>query len=306
MKHTSMTDEPDTSPPPESLAADVRCKYVTLDLADGYRGRARLFENEGRQAVLYLHGIQSHGGWFLRSCDYLRCAGMTVLAPDRRGSGLNGEQRGHCDSPNQLIEDVDRCVDWLLAYSRLEQVDIVSVSWSGKLALAYAHRHSRKVRSIAMVTPGLCARVDISLTEKIAVGAHGLMNPHRLHEIPLNKPKLFTTNPSMLSFIENDPLKLTHATASFFITSARLDRTIRRIADRIDIPVYLFLAEHDDIIDNTVTLELLKPVLTLSEHTKESWRIYEGASHTLDFEPAPTTFPADLVKVLNFDPTKMP
>ena len=246
---------------------------------------------------MYLHGIQSHSGWFLRSCDRLRRQGATVMAPDRRGSGLNERERGHCDSPGQLIADVDRCVDWLRQRTGIQQIDIAAVSWSGKLAIAYAAEFPDKVRSIALVTPGLCARVDIGLREKITIGLQGVVNRHRLHEIPLNDPELFTANPDMLRFIENDPIKLTHATAAFFITSTRLDLTVRKIASKLKPPVYLFLAEHDRIIDNQATTELLKPVLTGLPGSSELVRIYPNAHHTLDFERNPQIFFQDLASI---------
>ena len=286
-------------PPAASLVCDeVECELVSLQLADGYFGWGRFFSgNSNCRAILYLHGIQSHGGWFLRSCDYLRRRGHTVLAPDRRGSGLNQQDRGHCHNPDQLIEDVDHCVDWLCDKTGKSQIDIVAVSWSGKLALAYGAKFARKVRSIALVGPGLCARVDISLREKIAVGVHGVVDPHKMHEIPLNEPTLFTANPAMLEFIENDPLKLTHTTASFLVTSHRLDMKVRKIVNKLNMPIYLFLAQHDRIIDNQATIELLRPALTSPPGCDESARIFTDAHHTLDFEPEPDTFFQELAQV---------
>ena len=256
----------------------------------------RLFECErAARAVVYLHGIQSHGGWFLRSCDYLRRGGATVLQVDRRGSGLNDIDRGHCQSAEQLLADLDCCVDWLRSRSSLQAIDIVAVSWSGKLGLVYAGRHPEKARSVVLVAPGLRARVDISLKEKIMIGAHGLLDRHRLHEIPLNDATLFTANPAMLRFIEQDPLKLTHATASFFVASHKLDTMVPKVLDKLTMPVHLFLAERDRIIDNDATIELLGPILQTESGTTERLTMYAGAEHTLEFEPAPEPFMADLL-----------
>ena len=223
---------------------------------------------------------------------------MAVLAPDRRGSGLNSENRGHCDSPKQLLEDVDCCVQWLREKTGLEQVDLVAVSWSGKLALVYAAQQPTKVRSVVLVAPGLKARIDIGLAEKIKIGAEGLLKPTRRHEIPLNDPKLFTANPVMLEFLENDLLKLTEATASFFITSRRLDMQVPKAVAKLTMPVYLFLAEQDRIIDNGATMELLQPVLTKAKKSGESAKIYKGAHHTLDFEADPEEFFTDLANAI--------
>lgn len=288
----NMTTESIAQPdiPPTSFVADVPCDLVSLHLPDSYPAGARLFPAvNATRAVLYLHGIQSHGGWFLRSCDHLRRQGVTVLLPDRRGSGLNQTDRGHCDSARQLLADVDFCADWLRRRCGIERIDIVAVSWGGKLGLIYAAEQPAKIRSLTLVTPGLCARIDISLPEKIAIGAHGLISPKKPHEIPLNDPNLFTENPAMLDFLRCDPIKLTHATASFFLTSRKLDHLVRRHARRLTVPTHLFLAARDRIIDNRATTALLPAAAT---------KTYPQAHHTLDFEPDPQPFFNDLTATL--------
>jgi len=284
--------------PPDSLAADVSCEVVSIELADGYRGYGRLFESGcPRRAVLYLHGIQSHGGWFLRSCDFLRRHDIMVLMPDRRGSGLNQEKRGHCDSYRQLLADVDCWADWLIRRSGFKQIDMAAVSWGGKLGLVYAGQNPQKIRQIALITPGLCVQIDIRLREKIAVGINGLVDPQRRHEIPLNLPELFTANPRMRQFIAQDPLKLTHASAAFFIASNRLDGQVRQVVRQVKMPVHLFLAEMDQITDNWATIDLLRPILVPPAGGGELAYIYRQAHHTLDFEPEPESFFNDLVSI---------
>ncbi len=270
-------------------------EWVQVTLADGYKSQARWLEGRAEHfPVLYLHGIQSHGGWFLKSCAYLHGHGFSVLLAERRGSGVNQADRGHADSPRQLIGDVDAGVEWLRRQTGRERVHLTGVSWSGKLVLAYAAQYPEKVQSIMLVAPGLRARVDISLPEKIKIGASGLLHPKKTYAIPLDDPHLFTENPEMIRFIEDDPLKLTAATASFFITGRKIDAAVPKMVDtlafiqkRRPLPVQLFLAEHDRIIDNTATMELLRPILT-------GHKIYPGAHHTLDFEPDPGEFFADL------------
>ena len=280
--------------PAQSLAYRADCEVRRIELADGYIGAVRLFEGaSAERATLYMHGIQSHGGWFMRSCDYLRGRGVTVLLCDRRGSGLNARDRGHCDSAGQLIEDVDRWAEWLKKRTKVEQVDLVAVSWSAKLALAYAAEQRRKVRSVALVGPGLCAKVDISLGEKLTVGFNGLMHPRRQHAIPLDDAELFTQNPERLGFIKNDPLSLHHATASLLLASSRLDRLARQAAGKLDVPVRLFLAGQDRIVDNDATLRLLGGWLG-RVGGDGLIKTYRRAHHTLEFEPDSSVFFADL------------
>ncbi len=284
-------------PPDISMVAPLSCEYVEVELGDGYPARGRFYTGSfpGRAAV-YLHGIQSHSGWFVRSCDFLRQAGLTVLAAERRGSGMNQQDRGHCESAEQLVEDLNRVVEWLRQRTGAEQVDVVAVSWSGKLALVYAERFAAKVRSVVLVAPGLCPRIDISLREKISVGVSGVINPHKLYSIPLTEPTLFTANPVMQEYLAGDKLMLKEATASFFLASKKLDFLARQAVGRISAPVYLFLAGQDRIVDNEATVRYLQPVLTA--RGQPSYTIYPAAHHTLDFEPDPQSYFRDLARIL--------
>src|SRR5258708_29765381 len=50
-----------------------------------------------RGRVVYLHGIQSHGGWYQHFCECVARVGFDVYFFERRGGGLNQQARG--DTP---------------------------------------------------------------------------------------------------------------------------------------------------------------------------------------------------------------
>src|SRR5262245_52689422 len=69
----------------------------SLIASDGLRLVYRLFEPPAhlrRGSVLHLHGIQSHGGWYLPTAAELARHGYCVYLLERRGSGLNPGPRG--------------------------------------------------------------------------------------------------------------------------------------------------------------------------------------------------------------------
>ncbi|MDP7637126.1 MAG: alpha/beta hydrolase, partial [Phycisphaerae bacterium] len=65
--------------------------------------------------VLYLHGIQSHPGWFFASADHLGQCGYEVFQVTRRGSGANRIARGHARSAQQLLQDVEVAAEYVLS-----------------------------------------------------------------------------------------------------------------------------------------------------------------------------------------------
>src|SRR5690348_12732377 len=96
------------------MTSAVHCELVTIRFSDHYQAVARFWMPPSpRGAVLYLHGIQSHGGWFEDSAKHLAEAGFAVLLADRRGSGRNHVDRGHAPNARRLLRDCAECLDEL-------------------------------------------------------------------------------------------------------------------------------------------------------------------------------------------------
>jgi acylglycerol lipase len=260
--------------------------------SDGYPAQVRWWRAERpKGAVLYLHGIQSHGGWYETSASRLAERGLTVLMPDRRGSGLNEQDRGHGDSADRLIEDFRELVDALLREAAVRDVHIVGVSWGGKLAVAATPAMPQHARSLSLIAPGLFPRVDLPAMEKFRVGLSLVNNRRRLFDIPLNDPRLFTGNPDRIRYVEQDPLRLMQVSAAFLVASRQLDRKARQLADSSWTgPIHLFLAGRDRIIENERTSAWLRALPSIDRQITQ----YPDAQHTLEFESDPSSFFKDL------------
>lgn len=264
----------------------------TTTLSDGYRAAVRWWRPpQPRGAVLYFHGIQSHGGWYETSGARLAEAGLTVLMPDRRGSGLNREQRGHSPSAARTIDDAREWLNALLAASGNAVAHLVGVSWGGKQCVALASTCPETIRSITFVAPGLFPKLDISGMEKFRVAMSMVNDRERLFDIPLSDPRLFTANPERIRFVEQDNLKLTQVSAGFLVAGRRLDRYTARFAQTAYRgAIHLMLAGHDRIIDSDRTGDWLREL----PFEDRQITLYPEAHHTLEFEPDPSTFLADL------------
>lgn len=238
---------PTASPPPT---------LRSWTLADGYelRGRCWLPPTRSDPAVLYLHGIQSHGAWFEWSASLLAAEGAAVVLPDRRGSGLNSPARGDVRSFERWLEDLDELREWLRIETGAARLGVVGVSWGGKLALAWILRRRPPVDALLLIAPGVVPRVDVGAARRVAVAAALAVGGAGRFRLPLDDPELFTDEPAGQDFIRGDSLKLTRVTARFLYQSARLDRVVRRAPpNALSIPVTLVLAGRDRIIDNAGT-----------------------------------------------------
>ena len=254
-------------------------------MSDGYELRGRFWPSNQGQCdcgILYVHGIQSHGGWFEWSAAQLARSGSPVLLTDRRGSGLNQAARGDTPTMARWLDDLDELADGLRRECGCAHVGIVGVSWGGKLALAWALRRPQLAARVLLIAPGVFPMIDVGLLERLRIGLALLTKPQSEFRIPLDDPALFTDSPAGRTFIANDPLKLTHATARFLYASVQLDRVLRRAAaGALQADTTLILAGRERIVRNAVTFAWLQ---RLAVHMPTVHTLPDAA-HTLEFEP---------------------
>ena len=266
--------------------------------SDGYPLSTRHWRpaQSPRGFVVALHGIQSHGGWYEYSCQQMCGAGYDVLFVDRRGSGMNAARRGDAPHGDRLINDVVQVLAEVRR--RRDQVGsqipvvLLAVSWGGKLAAITAARRPELVDALALLYPGLCSRVQPTAMQRARLWlARKLDIRNKRIEIPLNDPALFTAEPRWQEFIRLDPLTLRDVTSGFLLAHQDLTRESLAAASAIHCPTLLMLAGRDRIIDNAATKDWARRLGTREFMLHE----YPDAQHTLEFEPHPERFVADLL-----------
>ena len=229
----------------------------------------------------------------------MRDAGFAVWFLDRRGSGLNPEARGDAPSFGRLLDDVAEFLRTFAVGGQITRRRIPlflgGISWGGKLVVALQLRQPGLADGLLLLTPGLFPQVGVSRATQAAILGSRLVASRQLFAIPLNDPELFTSSPRWRDFIRTDPLALHQATARFLVESVRLDRYVRRAARDVTIPTLLLLAGQDRIIRNDRTHRFFQRFFTDDKNVIT----YPEAHHTLEFEPDPDRFVAEMTRWLS-------
>jgi alpha-beta hydrolase superfamily lysophospholipase len=250
------------------------------------------FSGRPRAAVVYLHGIQSHAGWYGASSRFLAESGVAVYQVERRGSGMDrSHERGHVERAEVWLEDAAAAAELARGETGAAAVHLMGVSWGGKVALASAAHRPDLYRSLILSAPGIFPIVDVVLATKLRVAKCLLAGrPLERFRIPLDDPKLFTANVERQRFIAEDPLALREVTARFLFESRRLDGLARHAAQAVRLPVLLALAGTDRIIDSAATRALVERMPAARRRVLT----YPGTHHTLEFEVDPAAYFRDL------------
>jgi alpha-beta hydrolase superfamily lysophospholipase len=236
-----------------------------------------------RGRVMVLHGIQSHAGWYESLGRILASHGLDVVMPDRRGSGANSADRGHASSTRRLLEDLDTVLHaWNARSDDFRNKPVLAgISWGGKLAAIAVGNRPQTFSGLALITPGLFAKVRPPLSTQLAIAFCAAVFPRKTFSIPLSDPSLFTADESRQHYIATDPATLHEATARFFVVSRAMDIRLPRIARRIHCPTLVQLAGMDRIVNNDRIRNYAKKIAGQPTRIID----YPMAHHTLEFEP---------------------
>lgn len=241
-----------------SIDADTARQENTYEAPDGKPLGYVRYYRPGRQAataLVYMHGITSHGAWFGEAADRLAAGGLDVFCLDRRGSGINRENRGypsgHVDSYETLLGDLHAFLQKIrLEYRR---VFLVGLSWGANLAMGNSLTQPKDCDGLVLVTPGLRSRLKPGLGLALKVLLSPSQTPVR---IPID-PEMLTVQPTLQQRIASDPLRLRYVTAGFLLEHRKLLERIDRDIARNRHPVLLVLAGKDRIIDNEGVIRVL-------------------------------------------------
>jgi alpha-beta hydrolase superfamily lysophospholipase len=259
--------------------------------ADGTRlhHQSWLPAGEPWAALVFLHGIASHGGWFADTAAWLAGEGVAVHAPDRRGSGRSDGPRGHLDDYEQAAADARLFLDLAAAEHPGRPVFLAASSWAAKLGVVLASRPDPPA-GLLLLGPGLLATVNLPPARRLAVLAGHSVRPTARLPIPLT-PELYTAEPGAREWIRADPLRLLDATLSFYWQTARLDRARAAASAGLRLPLLVMQGEADAMMDVAGTRVWFDGLATADR----TYLGYPGAGHTLDFEPDPGRYRADLL-----------
>jgi alpha-beta hydrolase superfamily lysophospholipase len=134
-------------------------------------------KGQPKAVLVCLHGIQTHSAWFGPLASELNQQSWTVIAPDRRGSGLNSDEpfvRGHIRGENELLDDLETQIQTARGEANGQPVYLLGTSWGSNLAGAYVSQSNRaKPDGLIQLIPATEVRLPHTpgLFGKLLIGA---------------------------------------------------------------------------------------------------------------------------------------
>lgn len=229
---------------------------------------------KGAPCVVYLHGLESHMGWFFNLAEHLNSAGINVYAFDRRGSGLNRDScKNFCSK--YILDDVRAFLDIVKEEHPGSKIFLIGLCLGGKIAVSFVSSYPDYADGLILISPSFKTKLKFSPMSILSI----LFKPNSLLKIPI-EDKMFTSNEKYLKHINKDAMRLHYIPAHHLLEVAKMDKLVKNALRTIHIPVLVMLAGHDDVID---TKNVKRWYEKLPSEDK-AIKVYKDFHHILTFE----------------------
>jgi len=273
-----------------SVPKDDSPKIHSLEMSDKYGIHHRLWgQTEGEEVVMILHGGMGHSGWLAPLARQLRSMSpeITVVAPDRRGSGLN-RHRGDLGSVPALIGDGLRHIEFLK--QSFDRVHLAGWCQGSQYASIAAAEAANTLSSLILLAPSFFWNERIKSvfgsTKKIFLKMlyEFKQKPDRTRAcLPLPMEATdFTLIDEWLDFIESDDLRTTMITLNSLSIMDEVQKLSLSAVPKLKLPVLAMLAQQDRMVDNKRTMQLIGPLFTPGENRNQTASLKCG--HAILFE----------------------
>lgn len=203
-----------------------------LDGKGGLRIFTRHWEPAGpaKASLVLCHGVNSHGGQYIRAAEEFAARGFAVTALDLRGRGRSEGERFYVDSIDDYVSDLSQTIDLARSLHPDLPLYLLGHSAGGVTSVSYALDHQERIDGL--ICESFAFRVyapDFAL--KLLEGASHIA-PHA-HVLRL-KMEDFSRDPAWVAALNADPLtedevQPVQTVAAFARAGERFEREFGRI-----------------------------------------------------------------------------
>jgi acylglycerol lipase len=207
---------------------------------EGSAGRiyARNWEPEGKPkaSLVLCHGVNSHGGQYIRAGETFARRGYAASALDLRGRGRSEGERFYAESVDDYVSDLSLAIDAARARHPDLPLFLLGHSAGGVTAVAYALDHQNRIDGL--ICESFAFRVFApNFALKLLEGASHFV-PHA-HVLKL-KMEDFSRDPDWVAELLADPLTLDEVQPVATVAAlARAGERFEREFGRITLPLLI-------------------------------------------------------------------
>jgi len=204
-----------------------------------------------RANVLLLHGIAEHSGRYEHVGATLAEAGYSVRSYDHHGHGRSGGKRGHVDSFEVFLDDVEDN----LAELRSKELPVVLMAHSMGGLIAFNYAVSDRPQPDVVLLSGPALGADVPTWQRVAAPILGRLAP-KLFITSQFDGALLSTDPDVGHVYANDPLRVKGATAGLGLALFKAMEVANQRLARLSVPTMVVHGAQDPIVPPHFTVPI--------------------------------------------------
>lgn len=211
-------------------------------------------------AFLFLHGVESHSGWFAAVADRLVSQGLWTRAYDRTGWGQSSGTRGHAPDVKAVLEEARDNVKQLKERGA-KRIHLIGQSWGALVAITLSQLAPDELFRMTLISPGLYPSIAKSLG--IASRAVGGILRGGYDTVPISlgtTPEAFSPSPDSQNWISKDNFRVTAISCQTLVTTLRFTWRCGTLLPHgaFAVPTQVLVGSLDVMIDRNRTLHFAR------------------------------------------------
>lgn len=193
--------------------------------------------------MVMVHGIGEHSGRYDHIGRFFGSAGLDVIAFDNRGHGQSGGRRGHIDSFDEFLDDVE---DLVIERRQLGvPVVLLGHSLGGLIAATYVVNGRPPPDLLILSAPAL--GFEPPLWQRLAAPVLSRLAPTLFVKNDIDGD-LLTTDRDVGIAYRDDPIRVAGSTARLGFATLEAMASTSSALDRITLPTYVLHGQADEIV----------------------------------------------------------
>lgn len=232
-----------------------------------------------KAAVLLVHGLGAHSGRWGFLADFLYNNNIVSYAIELKGFGETPDLKGHIDSFDIYLNDVERLHSIIEEENPGCKIFIAGESMGALIAFLLSAKGPKRYNGLIAVSPVFKSRLKFSLSAYLALFSSLLLDPKKQFTLPFNS-QMCTRDTAYQGVMDSEPREHRLGTPRLLLNIAIAQMMCVKLKKSVQCPVLFLLAGEDKFTDLAVTKKVFASMTLPDKALAE----YAGMSHALSIE----------------------
>lgn len=232
--------------------------------------------HEGYGTVVIVHGFGEHvGSYEVLAQHIVQKSGYQVVSYDQRGYGQSEGKRGHVDSANQVLSDLQLIIKEVVV---TRPVYLFGHSSGGLWVLLYGIKMEldskmERVDGVISSAPYLKLTVDIPIWQKRVISFISKVWKSYSIEAAIDPQKL-THDEHMQKIYQEDPLLTWSISAKHLVEISKAGLYVLQNASKLTVPLFVTHGSEDLVTDYRASQQFYENVSSVDKQFMLEWGLY--------------------------------